>query len=174
MSRVAFQERIECVAVASKQHTDVAAARTGRFVDEAVDHRCIRQFPVASIEYAEIVVNTELAQHANIRDVLCKHLIRVARAPRIAHPRRSQQERRTRRSGCNRGQPGEFLLRACGHACPDHAVRETFRPAQCATAARAPRELDETAMHGGRDVHATATAALHVTMRVHRRFQNVG
>ena len=97
-------EGIELFVVGTEQDADITAAGTGRLVYESVSHRGIREFFVTSIKYAEIVVNTELAQYADVREILDQDILRVTRRPGLGHPWRGKQERRSRRSRRLQGQ----------------------------------------------------------------------
>ena len=82
---MAFDEGVELRIIAAEQHADIAAAGSRGFVDEAVRHRCIRQLVVASIEYAEIMVNTEAAQNVDVLEVLPENPAGLTRGPGVAH-----------------------------------------------------------------------------------------
>ena len=82
---MAIDKGVECRIVPAEQHADITSAGAGGLVDEVIDHRSIRQFIVTSIEYAEIVVNTEPAQDTDVVDVFLEDPVGCTLPPGVAH-----------------------------------------------------------------------------------------
>ena len=74
---------VQPLAGPTEQDTDIAAARAAGFIHQAGVGSLCAKFIMASIEYAETVVNTESPQALDIRRVLTEHACR--RAPRFRH-----------------------------------------------------------------------------------------
>ena len=74
---------VQLLARPAEQDADIAAASTARFIHQAGVGSRYAKFIVASIEYAETMVNTESPQTLDILRVLIEHACR--RAPRFGH-----------------------------------------------------------------------------------------
>ena len=80
---------------------------------------------MASIEYAETMVNTELTQDADIADVFRQDLFDITGTPGFCDVRCAKEQCR---AGWTRGlarQQRQPRLGTCGHARPDNAKRKT-------------------------------------------------
>ncbi len=73
-------------------YTDIPAARTARFVDDVTVSRCTH-VPMASIKYAEFVVNTERLQYRRVAAQRITDFARDAARPSRAHASRSAGKR---------------------------------------------------------------------------------
>ena len=67
---------------------------------------------MASIEYAEIVVNTELPEYTDVANVFGQDAVGISRAPRVTDTRRSEQQRGAGRTARAAGEPRKLCLGA--------------------------------------------------------------
>jgi hypothetical protein len=116
--RRSFDKRYDRCCIIGKYDTNITAAGSAGFVNQAGCIRGVGQIRVASIEYAKLVVNAEFTQCRHVAAVFVENGLRRSGPPNLCHPARRVHECSARWQRLAFFEMRELATSVCGNATP--------------------------------------------------------